>query len=158
MAKGIRNCVAKVGARMILVTSAQPGDGKTMLLETLRDEFRAMEMGHIAFLGLGTLKKMAPSDFDEYELVVIEGPSPGGDHLVLNLSRAWMQALDGAILIVMKRHTTRSALADMHEWVKVAGLRTLGVVWNEREAPPPRLRLLRWQNRFTALFGRKSHG
>lgn len=128
-------------------------DGKTLLLSLVRDEYKAMCDEAVTFVSTSSLDRVGPAHFDKYELVLIDGPSPGGDHAVLSLPWDWMEAIDGALLVVPKRRTPRALLAEIVEWLECVHIPVLGMVWNEHWAPPPLIKLYRLAWRLRHPFG-----
>ena len=57
----------------------------------------------------------------------------------------WMNAFDGAILVVLGRRTPSEDLTDAVKWLDDARIRVIGVVFNELCAPDPAVRLSLWR-------------
>lgn len=120
----------------MLVTSVAHSAGKTRLLEALRDEFQVLAPGDVAFVRFHRLTKLTPDDFKLNKLVLIDGPPAADSDSLIDMPQNWTQAIDGVIVVVVKRQTRRAELEETSTWLTSVGLPVFGVVWNEHLAPP----------------------
>lgn len=149
----IADAVGRAGVRYVLVTSAGRGDGKTLLVNLVEQELRRMATGQYVVLSWELLGDFRPGDFPSPTVVLVDGPPMREGGGILQIPHAWMEAFEGALVIVMKRVTPRADLEDVVSWLGSAGIRPLGVVWNEFRFPPTRTRLAQLRARLSGQRG-----
>lgn len=147
--------MAKAEAHFILITSVSRGDGKTRLAATLKNELQSVAVDRYVVLTWRQLGTFHPSEFNLSTVVFVDGPAMLEGEEILQVPPDWMQAFDGALLVVMKRHTLRAELEEAASWLTSAGIPPIGVVWNEHRFPPLGIALERIRGRILRLFGRR---
>ncbi len=136
LATSVAAALEDAGARFVLVTSPTAGDGKSLLVRALHHEFQSMGMSRFHLMGWEDLTRDEPRLDDEQTIVLIDGPPLGEGDGVLRLPPDWLQAFDGALIVVQKRVSNRADLEQAVAWLRATGIQPLGVVWNEHGHPP----------------------
>lgn len=155
LANEVASVVDKAKAHFVLVTSVARGDGKTRLAGTLKKELGAVAVDRYVVLTWKQLGTFHPSEFDLSTVVFVDGPAMLEGEEILQIPPDWMEAFDGALLVVMKRETTRADLDEAVSWLTAAGIPPIGVVWNEHRFPPFGTALQRFRDSFRGLFRRR---
>ncbi len=137
----------------MLLTSVGRREGKSVLMETLREELEAIAPERYLFVAEDQMTLYDPADIRQGRTVVVEGPSMLGGEGAMGIPARWMQSFDGALLIVMKRWTRRADMVEAVTWLRDAGIAPLGIVWNEVFAPPFGTRVALFWRRVFRPFG-----
>lgn len=147
--------VTKAEAHFVLITSVSRGDGKTRLAATLKNELQTVAVDRYVVLTWRQLGTFHPSEFNLSTVVFVDGPAMLEGEEILQIPPDWMQAFDGALIVVMKRVTHRTELEEAASWLNAAGIPPIGVVWNEHRFPPFGIALERLRDRVRRIFGRR---
>lgn len=150
LATSVAAALEGAGAKFVLVTSPLAGEGKSLLVRALEHEFHAMAMSRFHVMDWKDLERYEPRLDDPHMVVLVDGPPLGEGDGVLRLPADWLQAFDGALVVVKKRSTGRADLQQALGWLKAAGIPPVGVIWNQHGLPPLGSVLRRWRAR---LFG-----
>ncbi len=156
LATQIAAAINQSGAKFVLLTSVDEGDGKTFLAKMLRREWSSSAMERLDIVDWSRLATLIPADFtpaadhmvlgpdgrptlapvvDEATIVVDGPPMLAGDE-ILDIPPLWMEAFDAAVVVVMKRRTLMHKVEETIEWLRAADITPIGVVWNEHHFPP----------------------
>lgn len=136
MANQLLTRTSEVGARYVLVTSVGEGAGRTEAVKALRDELEILIPGEVAVASFERLRDIDTERLAEWRLVLVDGPPATHSDALLDIPREWAQCFDASILVVVKRRTRRSELADTSEWLGSQGMPVIGLIWNEYVLPP----------------------
>lgn len=129
----------------LLLTSPEDRTGKSVLASLLADEFAALAPDRYAIISHTELHEYDPADRPEGVVVIVDGPAIlQGDGLI-PIPRAWSEAFDGALVVVMGRFTDSERLETAIDWLDKMEVRVLGLVFNEHFCPPPAQRFARWR-------------
>lgn len=104
-------------AQRVLVISAVPHEGTTLLRDLLQNEMDV-------WLSRGP--EQTRPDIELVDLPAMHGDMGSGQW-----SRATLQHFDAAIIVVGVRLPTRVELEALGEWLQDAGVPLLGFLWNE---------------------------
>lgn len=140
--------------RFILVTSVDHDAGRTRLLTEMRREAHHMAPGEVEFVSAQNLTRVDPSEFFGYDIVLVDGPPIVDGRGALDIPPRWIEAFDGALLVVVKRRTSRKGLLESREWLEANEVPVIGVVWNEWLSPPLMVAWLRFKQAIGRRFGR----
>jgi hypothetical protein len=145
----IAAAIEEAGARFVLLTSPGPGEGKTTFMDLV-----GHELAHFTTPPYHLLRHDAldapPSSFEGERVLLVHGPPMLHGEEILNLRDDWMDAFDGALIVVMGRRTRRDDLRRALAWLEAVDIRPLGLIYNEVIAPPFGARLdalRRWLRR-----------
>ena len=144
LAVSIHAAIQRSGRKAILLTSPTERSGKSALARLIAPEFRAIAPNEYLFVRHQDLAEYDPHDRPEHLVVIVDGPSMlDGDGLLV-LPQRWMDAFEGAIMVIMGRSTRSDDLVDSLKWLDDAKIPTVGLVFNELFAPDPAIRVRRW--------------
>jgi hypothetical protein len=129
------------GKRVILVTSPNADEGKTFLMRLVGPELERVAPNRFRVLGASELENENPWHAPDDRVLLVDGPPMLEGDGFLELRKGWVSAFEGALIVVMKRRTTRVELEETVDWLKAAKIPPLGVVWNEWACPTLRNRL-----------------
>lgn len=159
LAAGLLRKAEARGLSRLLVVSAESGAGRSTFLDALVAHAPAVSRVQLQVMRAPDLSSSCPltqrlshdsatgrqvnagSDSDSYQLVLVEGPAIMEGDASLSLSPEWIDALDGAVIVVNARCTKRQLLHATAQWLEDMGVPTVGVVWNEVGLPPVSARL-----------------
>lgn len=122
-------------ATCVLLTSAEPGAGKTALAERMRLGLVSAGFQRHMVLDWNELKRVDPHSIPVDSFVFIDGPALHSGVDILSVPPGWRARITGSIVVVMKRKTSRAAVADIVTWLQAAGWPPIGLVWNEHAFP-----------------------
>jgi Mrp family chromosome partitioning ATPase len=150
LAAHVVSAVEKSGARTVLVTSPTSGSGKSTLLQLIAPELDHIAPDRFRAYGRRVLDDTNPEEFgDDSRIKLIDGPSMLEADDFLTVSDRWMTAFDGALIVVMGRVSRRSSLETTVAWLEASGIRPIGIVFNELQAPSLTQRMHRLWARVT---------
>ncbi len=135
MATRIAAALDAADAHYVLITSPGHREGRTYLCHTLQREFRALGWRRFVFLSWQELEEHHPRDHGRSTTVIVDGPPIAEGPGVLGIPPAWLEALDGALVVARKRVTNRSDLAQTVAWLEATHIPPVGVVFNEQGFP-----------------------
>ncbi len=135
LATTVASAIESADARFILVSSTGAGQGKTRLVRGLTQTLHAR--GYV-FLDLPQLFESEPADFPRGTRVIVDGPPMMEGQGLFVVPQRWLEAFDGAILVVAKRDTRRDELEQALAWLEASGTECVGLVWNDLAMPPAR--------------------
>jgi hypothetical protein len=144
------------GTRFILVSSVDHQAGRTRFLSLMRREAHLMAPGEVEFVSASNLARIGPSEFFGYDLVLVDGPPVVDGRGALDIPPRWIEAFQGAVLVVVKRRTSRKGLAETREWLEANGIPIFGVVWNEWLSPPVMVAWLRLRKTIRRWFRKET--
>ena len=133
LAEGVAAALRGHPNRCILVVSARSGDGKTFLFETLESVLAAADPDAWRFLDLRQAAHASPADFAAPARVVIDGASMLDGDGGIQLNAEWMEALDGALIVLLAGRTTEDEVAQLRARLDALEIPPVGVVWNDRD-------------------------
>ncbi len=135
-------------ARVVMITSARPGDGKTTYFRLTRRYMQYRYPGRFVFLEIENLERIDPAEIPEHLTIIIDGPAlnEGAESFMLPL--AWEEIIDSAVLVVMGRSSTSEQLEEMSQRLQSMRIRCIGAIYNELEQSPWRDG---WSDRFQRL-------
>ena len=147
------------GCRRLMVTSVGAGEGKTVLCRALRSASDALDETRCQFVSQQYLDRISPDDADPDSLIIIDGPSALEDDGLSRLPVVWRRAIDGVVLVVVKRETNRTAIEEARTWLAANGIPIVAVVWNEHLLPPLAIQIERLKAWFRTVGrrGRRAH-
>ncbi len=148
LAVHVVSAIEDSNARKILVTSPNRGDGKTRFVQLIKPEMPNISTMSYLVLDMSQLVSTDPRMIPDDVLVLVDGPAMLEGDGILRIPDDWMAALDGSIVVVMGRDTTRSALEDTVSFLDASDLPAVGVIYNEAQAPPLRQRMRNIEARF----------
>lgn len=133
LAEGVAAALRGTPSRYILIVSACSGDGKSHLFQTLESVLAVAEPDQWAFLDVLQAAHASPSDFAAPVRVVIDGAALlDGDGGIL-LNSEWMEALDGALIVLLAGRTKEDEVALLRARLDALEIPPVGVVWNDRD-------------------------
>jgi len=124
------------GTKRLLITSVSAGAGKTLLCKALREEAKILGGRTISFVSQRFLDRVEPSEVSSVDLVLVDGPASIEVDGLSDIPSDWRRALDGVVLVVVKRETQRESVQEARRWLEANGLPIVAVVWNEYRLPP----------------------
>lgn len=122
--------------RFVMVTSVARGAGRTRMLDALRGELAAIVPGEVSIVRFDRLRSVTPDQYDNYKLVLIDGPPTTYSDELLDTPRNWSAVIQASLLVIMKRHTRRADVKEASAWLESIGMPVVGVVFNEYVLPP----------------------
>ena len=152
----LRRRAKRSETRFFLVTSVDHQAGRTQFLSHMRREAQHMAPGELELVSASNLTRIDPSEFFGYDLVLVDGPPVVDGRGALDIPPRWIEAFEGAIVVVVKRRTSRNGLLETRAWLEANDIPIFGVVWNEWLSPPPMVAWLQVRNVFRRLIGRGS--
>ncbi len=167
LATQVAAAIERSGARFVLLTSVDANDGKSFLADLLAEEWASTAMERFDVFDWSRLTTLIPADFTpgadrvlltpdghhdritqaDDAVVVVDGPPMLAGDEVLDIPPLWMEAFDGAVLVVMKRRTMATKLEEAVAWLEAANIQPLGIVWNQHHFPPVLDVLDRWREK-----------
>ena len=159
LAAGLLRKAEARGLSRLLVVSAESGAGRSTFLDALVAHAPAVSRVQLQVMRAPDLTASCPlrqrsshdsaagrqaegaSSSGPYELVLVEGPAIMEGEASLSLSPEWIDALDGAVIVVNARRTKRQLLHATAQWLEDMGVPAVGVIWNEVGLPPVSARL-----------------
>jgi len=133
LAEGVAAALRGSPSRFILVVSARNGDGKSHLFHTLRSALGAGEPEAWQFLDVDGAAAAKPSDFPAPCRVVVDGAALLDGDGSIELDDEWMNALDGALIVLLAGRTTEDEVAKLRARLDALEIPPIGVVWNDRD-------------------------
>jgi len=152
--------IAEDRARVIMIASARPGDGKTTYFRLARRYMQYRYPGRYVFLEIEHLERIDPEEIPEHLTIIIDGPAlnEGADSFLLPL--AWEERIEAAILVVMGRSSTAEQLLEMTRRLQAMRIRCIGAVYNELQQSPQRAawqgawqQIMAWTPRANTISG-----
>ncbi len=126
----------------VLVTSALPGEGKSLFVKTLA--LGLEKAGYENRPRIIPAEKLAVFDpANTGGLVLVDGPAFFGDSGFEKIPDAWMEAFDSAVVLLVARSSRRAEVIELLDWLRQYEIREIWPVWNEKLTPPPKSLLAR---------------
>lgn len=144
LAVSVHATIENANATTVLLTSPANGAGKTKFARAIAPHLATIAPDRYAIYSTNDLADLDPSRRTEGLVVLVDGPAMLDGDGLLRVPQRWMDAFDGALLMVVGRQTRRDDLAESVQWLDRAGVPTLGVLFNEFANPAPMLRARRW--------------
>ncbi|MCB9531306.1 MAG: hypothetical protein H6700_06040 [Myxococcales bacterium] len=145
LAVSLHASIRESGCETILLTSPSARAGKTFFASLMRPELDEIAPGKYLFVDHRQLSDYDPSRRPDGLTVIVDGPAMMEGDGLLVVPQRWMQAFDGALLLVLGRDTPSEDLEDSVRWLDESRIRVIGVVFNELLAPDPTVRLSIWR-------------
>jgi Mrp family chromosome partitioning ATPase len=133
LAEGVAAALRGSPSRYILVVSARNGDGKSHLFHTLESVLAVAEPQAWTFLDLASAAGLSPTHFPAPVRVLIDGASLLDGDGGIDLGEEWMNALDGALIVLLAGRTTENEVAQLRNRLDALEIPPVGVVWNDRD-------------------------
>jgi len=135
LAKQFAMKIREVGARKILVTSVDPGSGKTMFVEMLGRESAILKDEKFVPLVTADLYTTSPDFFAE-DLLVVDGPAFMEERGLYVLPEQWLLDFDAAVVVVAMRDTKSAELKKAIRWLRDYGIDHVWMVMNMKNVSP----------------------
>ncbi len=149
LAVGLDAAIRESGCQTVLLTSPGKASGKTRFARVISPQFSVIAPDRYMILGVSDLAKLDPYQRPPGLVVIVDGPSMLDGDGLLGIPQHWMDAFDGAVLMVMGRQTRTDDLEQSVQWLDNARIKTIGIIFNEFISPEPSLRLKRWRRYLT---------
>ena len=133
LAEGVAAALRGTTCRFILVVSARSGDGKSHLFHTLESVLTVAEPTAWRFLDVDGAEEFSPTDIPAPGRVVIDGAALLDGDGGIQLNEEWMNALDGALIVLLAGRTTEDEVAKLRARLDALEIPPVGVVWNDRD-------------------------
>ena len=133
LAESVAAALRGTPCRYILVVSARHGDGKSHLFHTLESTLALAEPQNWVFLDVVSAANVSPGDFPAPCRVVIDGAALIDGDGGIDLDAEWMEALDGALIVLLAGRTTEDEVTQLRARLDALEIPPVGVVWNDRD-------------------------
>ena len=133
LAEGVAAALRGTTCRFILVVSARSGDGKSHLFQTLESVLAVAEPTAWRFLDVEDAADFPPSSIPAPCRVVLDGAALLDGDGGIALDDEWMNALDGALIVLLAGRTTEDEVAQLRARLDALEIPPVGVVWNDRD-------------------------
>jgi len=133
LAEGVAAALRGTTCRFILVVSARSGDGKSHLFHTLESVLTVAEPTSWRFLDVEDAAEFSPSTIPAPCRVVLDGAALLDGDGGIALNEEWMNALDGALIVLLAGRTTEDEVAQLRARLDALEIPPVGVVWNDRD-------------------------
>lgn len=143
LVSAIERCAIEHEANSLLIVTPSQNDAIERVMGALR-EGSARAQGDVELLGIDALdgepqhrEEDVSEDGERAPVRCVFGGAMLEGLGLANLSRAWREELDGAILVVFHRETHCVMLEECDRWLRDASVPVLGVVVSEECCPKP---------------------
>ena len=133
LAESVAAALRGTTSRYILVVSSRHGDGKSHLFQTLEATLAVADPQNWCFLDVCSAANVSPSDFPAPCRVVIDGAALLDGDGGIELDEEWMNALDGALIVLLAGRTTEDEVTQLRARLDALEIPPVGVVWNDRD-------------------------
>jgi hypothetical protein len=130
------SAITQASARVVFVTSARRGDGKTHLVNLLERRAAALLRERVRVLSASKWSPKERVSKASGVLSLLDGPALLEGPECMALPPELWSGVGGALLVVRGHGTTRADVRTCCERLEALGVPCLGVIWNERDHPP----------------------
>lgn len=135
MTRQVQVKLSESGAQRVLVTSAMPGDGKSVFVKELVSGLRRSGYAKkIEVIAASQLKRRDPQK--TAPVVLVDGPAFFDDEGFDTIPEAWMERFDAAAVLLLGRSSRRKDVVELFDWLRQYRIREIWPIWNEKLSPP----------------------
>lgn len=151
----VADAIDESGKSTVLVTSTAPGAGKSLLIRMIEPELERIAPNRFRVVGTAELAEMDPWAPPDDRVLLVDGPAVLLEDGFMGLRRGWVSAFDGALVLVVGRETRSDELLETAAWLRAAKIPIIGLIWNERVAPPLQFRIRLVIDKLNELLNRR---